>query len=510
MDGVQGRAERKVDLLVVGGGVNGCGIARDAAGRGLSVLLCEQGDLAGATSSASSKLVHGGLRYLEHYEFRLVRESLAEREVLLAAAPHIIRPLRFVLPHHPGLRPAWMLRLGLFIYDHLGARKRLPPTRSVALRRDPAGRPLLARYVRGFEYSDCWVDDARLTALLAVDAAERGAQVLTRTRLERAAREDGGWRATLVGEGGRTTTVRAKAVVNAAGPWVAEALQRFGLGAERAAVRLVKGSHVVVPRLYDGPQAYTLQSGDGRVVFAIPYEDGFTLIGTTDEPYAGDPSKVAASAQETEYLLGVAGDYFQRRLSPLDVVWSYAGVRPLHDDGQANASAVTRDYVFDLDAGPERAPILSVYGGKITTFRRLAEHALHDLAKVMAVPGRPWTAGAPLPGGDIPRGDFEAFLARMQAERPWMDAAEMRRLCRAYGTRVKALLDGASGPADLGEDLGAGLSERELDYLRTKEWARTAEDVLWRRSKLGLHMTPAQREAVARRMEAVGAATGVE
>ena len=514
MDGVQGRTERSVDLLVVGGGVNGCGIARDAAGRGLSVLLCEQGDLAGATSQASSKLVHGGLRYLERGEFRLVRESLAEREVLLASAPHIIRPLRFVLPHHPGLRPAWMLRLGLLLYDHLGRRRRLPASRSVALRRDPAGNPLQPRYVRGFEYSDCWVDDARLTALLAVDAAERGASVLTRTRLEKAVREDGGWRATLIsgdgdgGEGGRSTTVRARAVVNAAGPWVAEALARCGLGAPRIAVRLVKGSHVVTPRLYEGAQAYTLQSSDGRVVFTLPYEGGFTLIGTTEAPYAGDPAQATASAEETEYLLGVVGDYFERRPAPSDVVWSYAGVRPLHDDGRASASAVTRDYVFDLDAGPARAPILSVYGGKITTFRRLAEHALSDLGKAMPVPGRPWTARAPLPGGDIPGGEVEAFAAARQAERPWMDARMMRRLCRAYGTRVEAVLHGAKGPGDLGEDLGAGLSERELDYLRAKEWARTAEDVLWRRSKLGLHMTPAQREAVARRMQAVRAPSG--
>jgi glycerol-3-phosphate dehydrogenase len=324
-------------------------------------------------------------------------------------------------------------------------------------------------------------------------------------------REGDGWRATLVageGEGGRPTTVRAKAVVNAAGPWVGEALGRCGLGAARTAVRLVKGSHVVVPRLYEGAQAYTLQSSDGRVVFTLPYEGGFTLIGTTDAPYEGDPSKVAVSAEETEYLLGVIGDYFERRLAPSDVVWSYAGVRPLHDDGKANASAVTRDYMFDLDAGPGRAPILSVYGGKITTFRRLAEHALRDLGKVMPVPGRPWTAEAFLPGGDIPRGDFEAFAARMQVERPWMDADVMRRLCRTYGTRVDAVLDGAKGPGDLGEDFGAGLSERELDYLRTREWARTAEDVLWRRSKLGLHMTPAQREAVARRVEAVRAPSG--
>lgn len=492
-------AERDIDLLVIGGGVNGCGIARDAAGRGLSVLLCEQGDLACATSSASSKLVHGGLRYLEHGEFRLVREALAEREVLLRAAPHLVRPLRFVLPHHAGLRPAWMLRLGLLIYDRLGGRRSLEPTRGVDLRRDPAGLPLKLRYVRGFAYSDCRVDDARLTVLLAVDAAERGARVLTRTRFESAERDGEAWRARLLAADGRSVTVRARALVNAAGPWVAEAHARCGLGAGRTAVRLVKGSHLVVPRLYEGGHAYTLQSGDGRVVFAIPYEDAFTLVGTTDVPFEGDPASVSASAEETAYLLGVLGGYFERTPAPDDVVWPYAGVRPLHDDGRKDASAVTRDYVFDLDAGPGRAPVLSVYGGKITTFRRLAEHALDDLGRVMPIPGRAWTGTAPLPGGDIP-GGFEAFVAETARAWPWLDPRLLRRLCRAYGARIGTVLDGARRPADLGEDLGAGLTERELAYLCDQEWARTAEDVLWRRSKLGLVMTAAQRGALADRM----------
>ncbi len=486
------------DLLVIGGGVNGCGVARDAAGRGLRVTLCEQGDLAGATSSASSKLIHGGLRYLEYYEFRLVREALAERETLLRSAPHIIWPLRFVLPHHhKGLRPAWMLRLGLFLYDHLGTRRRLPPTRAVALRRDPVGAPLQDGFTRGFEYSDCWVDDARLVVLLAMDARERGARILTRTRFETAERRDGLWDVTLRRADGRPERVRAKILVNAAGPWVAEALGRSGLPAERAAVRLIKGSHIVVPALYDGPQAYTLQSGDGRVVFTIPYEHGFTLIGTTDLAYDGDPAKVEITPEETAYLCSVVSDYFRRPVTPAEVVWSYAGVRPLHDDGKADATAVTRDYVFDLDGGGNSAPLLSIYGGKITTFRRLAEHALRDLGRVAKLPGAPWTAQAILPGGEMAGADFEAFLAQAKARWPWLEADRLERLCRAYGVRIEALLGERASAAELGVEFGAGLTACEIDYLRTHEWAQTAEDVLWRRSKLGLHMSAAERAAVA-------------
>jgi glycerol-3-phosphate dehydrogenase len=496
-----------VDLLVIGGGVNGCGIARDAAGRGLKVVVCEQGDLAGATSSASSKLIHGGLRYLEYYEFRLVREALAEREVLLRAAPHIIWPLRFVLPHHKGLRPAWMLRLGLFLYDHLGARKLLPPTRAVAFAKDPTGAPLNDSFRRGFEYSDCWVDDARLTALLALDAHERSARILTRTRLVSAVREGNLWRAELAHADGRVETVRARALVNAAGPWVAQVAKACGLDTTRSAVRLIKGSHIVVPKLYDGPQCYTLQSADGRVVFTIPYETDFTLIGTTDIPYDGDPAKVAITAEEVAYLCDVLSGYFRKAVAPADVVRAYAGVRPLHDDGQEDASAVTRDYVFDLDGGGETAPILSIYGGKITTFRRLAEHALADLGKALPLPGKAWTASGALPGGDIPNADFDGFRARMAARWPWLEPSVLTRLCRAYGTRVETVLADAASPADLGPDLGGGLTGREVDYLRAHEWALTAEDVLWRRSKLGLHMTEAQREGVAAYMTKETAAT---
>ncbi len=490
-----------LDLVVIGGGVNGAGIARDAAGRGWRTLLLEAGDLAGATSSRSSKLIHGGLRYLEQYEFRLVRESLREREVLLAAAPHLVTPLRFVLPHHDGLRPAWMLRAGLFLYDHIGGRRSLPGTRTVDLRRDPAGAPLKDAFRRGFEYSDCWVDDARLVALLAVDARERGARVLTRTRCTGARREGapdgrGLWRVAFEGEGGAREEVAARAVVNAAGPWVDGVLRSTGSNAPGGhRVRLVKGSHVVAPRLYEGPQCYTLQGSDGRVVFTLPYQDAFTLVGTTDVPYEGDPAAVAIAPDETAYLCGLLGDYFTRRVAPEDVVWSYSGVRPLADSGQADASAVTRDYVFDLDAPEGAAPLLSIFGGKLTTFRRLAEHALRDLGRALGDPRPAWTERAKLPGGDLPGGDLARFKRELARARPWLPAGQVRRLATAYGSRTERMLDGAASWDGMGRDFGAGLTEREAEWMRREEWANRAEDVLWRRSKLGLHMTPAQRDA---------------
>ncbi len=482
------------DLLVVGGGVNGCGIARDAAGRGLKVLLVEQADLANATSSSSSKLIHGGLRYLEYYEFRLVREALGEREVLLNSAPHIVWPLRFVLPHHDGLRPAWVLRVGLFMYDHIGGRKRLPTTETLDLRRDAAGEPLVDRLTKGFEYSDCWVDDARLVALLAVDAAERGATIRTRTRLSNARREGGLWSAEIVSGEGTPETVTARALVNAAGPWVDKVLASTGRNAPSGHhARLVKGSHLVFPKLYDGPQCYTLQSADGRVVFTIPYETDFTLVGTTDEPFDGDPAHIEASDAEAQYLCGVLGDYFTKPVTPAMAKWSYAGVRPLADSGEENASAVTRDYVFDIDTdGP---PLLSVFGGKITTFRRLAEHALRDLGKAMGEPHQPWTQSAILPGGDLPGADFEAFVTSAARRWPWLAAPTLTRMAHAYGSRLERVLGEATSPADLGRDFGAGLTEREATYLRDHEWAVTAQDVLWRRSKLGLHMTAAEAAA---------------
>ena len=475
------------DLLVIGGGINGAGIARDAAGRGLKVLLVEQGDLAGATSSASSKLIHGGLRYLEHYEFRLVREGLAEREVLLRLAPHIIRPLRFVLPHDASLRPVWMIRAGLFLYDHLARRSRLPGSRLLDLRRDAAGAPLKPGYARGFAYSDCRVEDSRLVVLNALDAAERGAEIRTRCRFLRARRENGFWRAEIeaVGRSGAnpSVAVEARILVNAAGPWVDRVL-RDGLGLDGARhLRLVKGSHIVVPRLYDGDQAYILQNTDARVVFVIPYEGDFTLIGTTDVPFRGDPAEAAISPDEIAYLCAAVGRYFVRAVRPEDVVWSFAGVRPLHDDAESDPSAVTRDYVLEVEG--MNAPVLSVFGGKITTYRRLAEQALEKLAPfVPGLPG-PWTARVPLPGGDFD--DFDALLAELRAAHPWLPEPLARRLARAYGTRVTRLLNGAASLDDLGADLGAGLTERELAYLVEAEWARTAEDILWRRSKLGLH-----------------------
>ena len=479
----------QVDLLIVGGGINGAGIARDAAGRGLSVMLVEQDDLASHTSCSSSKLIHGGLRYLEYYEFRLVREALIEREVLLRAAPHIVWPLSFVLPHSPEQRPAWLIRLGLLLYDHLGGRKILPGSTSVDLRRSgPLGEPLKPWVQRGFTYADCWVEDSRLVALNALDAAERGARIRTRTRCERARRDGAGWVADLIDAQGRRSQIRARALVNAAGPWVSTFLED-ALGVRSAKrVRLIKGSHIVVPRLYPGDHPYILQNVDRRIVFVIPFEGVFSLIGTTDVPYEGDPAAVAIEPVETAYLCAVVNRYFERQIGPGDVVWSYAGVRPLYDDASGNASAVTRDYVFDLDAGPDRAPLLSVFGGKITTYRKLAEHALAKLQPAMGFVRGAWTASATLPGGDMPRADFAAFLAAARREHPWVPEPLLRRWARAYGTRLSAIAGAAGRLEDLGCDLGGGLYEAEVRYLVEQEWARTADDILWRRSRLGLHV----------------------
>ncbi len=471
------------DLLIVGGGINGAGIARDAAGRGLSVCLVEQDDLAGHTSAASTKLIHGGLRYLEYYEFRLVREALAERERLLAIAPHIVWPMRFVLPLGDGMRPAWMIRAGLFLYDHIGGKRSLPGSRAVRLDAGGLGAGLKQQGGRAFAYSDCWVEDSRLVVLNAVDAAERGASICTRTRLVSARREGGMWQAVLTSEGGEEA-VQARMVVNAAGPWVGQVLAG-ALGQNAAArTRLVKGSHIVVKRLYEGEHAYLLQNPDKRVIFVIPYEAGFSLIGTTDLPWDRDAGHVEISAEETAYLCDAVTRWTARPVSPADVVWSYSGVRPLHDDGAESASAVTRDYVLELDAPEGAAPALSIYGGKITTYRRLAEAALAKLG----VGGASWTGTAPLPGGDLPGADFPRFLADLRIAYPFLPSAVAHRLARAYGTRVTAMLGQAKTMADLGEDLGGGLTEAEVGYLRHHEFARTAEDVLWRRSKLGLHV----------------------
>ncbi len=498
---------RVFDLAIIGGGINGAGIARDAAGRGWSVFLCEQADLAGATSSASTKLIHGGLRYLEYYAFRLVHEALREREVLWGIAPHLIRPLRFVLPHHAGLRPAWLLRTGLFLYDHIGGRKRLPATRTLRLRNDPAGAPLKPEFSLAFEYSDCWVDDARLVVLNARDAAERGAEIATRTRAVSAAREGGAWRLTVEDAStGERREVCAHVLVNAAGPWVASVLTGVLHATAPAAVRLVQGSHIVVRKLFGHDRAYLFQNADNRIFFAIPYERDFTLIGTTDLDFRGDPGAVHISAAEQQYLCAGASEYFRAAVTPAMIVWSYSGVRPLYDDGASAAQEATRDYVLTLDAPAGAAPLLSAFGGKITTYRRLAEAALARLAPHLPAPSAPtgWTARASLPGGDFPVDGIEALVRTLRERWPFLTPAFAMRLARAYGTRAFALLEGARAERDLGERFGADLTEVELAYLAREEWARTAADVLWRRSKLGLRMTPAEVDAVERAMAAIG------
>lgn len=474
------------DLLVIGGGINGAGIARDAAGRGLSVLLAEQGDLGEATSSRSTKLIHGGLRYLEHYDFRLVRHALTERETLMGIAPHIIWPLRFVLPHRKGLRPAWLLRLGLFLYDHLGGRKMLPATRTLRLKTDPAGAPLRAVSGLGFEYSDAWVQDNRLVVLNARDAAAKGAEVLPRTKVTSARRDGSLWRVALAG--GRQ--VLARAIVNAAGPWVASVITDVAGLTAPAKVRLVQGSHIVVRKLYDHDRCYIFQNTDGRIFFAIPYEDDFTLIGTTDRDFNADPAQVDASAEEIAYLTAATSSYFRREVTPADVVWSYSGVRPLYDNGAARAQETTRDYVLNLDSGPG-APILSVFGGKITTYRCLAEDALDRLTEHFPDWGRSkgWTARHPLPGGDFPAHQVENQVRTLQGDYPFLTEKEVRRLIRHYGTEARDILGTARTRADLGATFGGPLTEAEVRFLMTREYARTADDVVWRRTKAGLVMT---------------------
>jgi glycerol-3-phosphate dehydrogenase len=509
------RPAQSVDVLVVGGGINGAGVARDLAGRGWRVMLVEQHDLAQHTSSSSTKLIHGGLRYLEHYEFALVRKALQEREGLMRSAPHIMWPLRFVMPHAPQMRPAWLIRLGLFLYDHLARRDVLPGSAQVDLRSSPLGAPLQAQYTQGFVYSDGWVDDARLVVLNAVDAAQRGAQVLPRTRCIHAQRDAQSWTATLQSEGTATTrTVRARALVNAAGPW-AEAFLR-GVARPAAAevlaskhLRLVKGSHIVVRRCFEHDHAYIFQNPDKRIIFAIPYEAEFTLIGTTDVEIDGDPQAAQAGDEEVAYLSEQASRYFKRPVSVADVVWRYVGVRPLLDDQSGDPSAVTRDYV--LESETSAAPLLSIWGGKITTFRKLAEEAADEIGKMLA-PAQPrarWTQRAFLPGGDLqrwmgqtagpgsgPDGDFEDFCVTVRQRHPWLPTTLARRLARAYGSRIDQVLGQAHSLADLGVEVAPGLHTAELHYLRDEEWALTGDDVLWRRSKLGLHLLPAERERV--------------
>ncbi len=489
----------QVDLLVIGGGINGAGVARDAAGRGLSVILCEKGDLAEGTSSRSGKYIHGGLRYLEYYEFRLVREALIEREVLLEAAPHITWPMRLILPHSPEQRPRWLIRLGLFLYDHLGGRKRLPKTRAVDLRTAPEGAPIRPAFTRAFEYSDVWVDDSRLVVLNAVDAARLGAEVLTRTACPSARREEGLWRATLRdARSGQLREVFARGIVNAAGPWVETVLSTVaGVNSSRR-VRLVKGSHIIMKRWWQGEHGYVLQAADRRLIFVNPYFDDLALIGTTDIPFDGAAEDVAIDAGEIDYLLAILNRYFQTALTPADVIASYSGVRPLYDDDSAkHASAVTRDYSFDLDGAPDRAPILSAFGGKITTYRKLAEHALERLKPYYSEMGGPWTGTSPLPGGGIPGADFAAFLRSFQAAHPWLPAPLARHYARAYGTDAASLLDTVRGVEDLGCHFGGLFYEIEARWLVAREWAQTAEDILQRRTKHGLFLTPEEQTAFA-------------
>jgi glycerol-3-phosphate dehydrogenase len=481
------------DMLIIGGGINGAGIARDAAGRGLKVLLCEKDDLAGHTSSSSSKLIHGGLRYLETYEFRLVREALGERETLLKMAPHIIWPLRFVLPVEKGLRPAWMLRAGLFLYDHLAKRSLLPGTRKLDLRTCLQGVPLQDHLKVGFEYSDCWVDDARLVVLNAMDAAARGAVIATRTECKALARSATHWTATLTGPDGTQSHVQAKCLVNAAGPWVEEVLGQFGRKSNSRTVRLVKGSHIVTRRLFEGDHAYIFQSVDGRVIFAVPYENEYTLIGTTEEEWTLDRGAIKISPEETEYLCTAVSKYFKTSVTADDIKWSYAGVRPLFDDKSSSASVVTRDYVFDLDAANDTlAPALSIFGGKITTFRRLAEQALDKLAPFFAGLSSAWTHGATLPGGDFPADAVDAFNTETASRYAWMPSAQLARMVRSYGTRIHDIIGAATSLDGLGHHFGGGLYEAEVRYLRAHEFAHTADDILWRRSKLGLRLSAAE------------------
>ncbi|MBI6629452.1 glycerol-3-phosphate dehydrogenase [Pontibaca salina] len=498
------------DLFVIGGGVNGCGIARDAAGRGHCVVLAEMHDLASATSSASTKLFHGGLRYLEYFEFHLVREALIEREILLRAMPHIAWPMRFVLPYHTamrfdsdtptskllnvvmpwlrGRRPAWLIRLGLFFYDHLGGRHILPATTTLDLRHAPEGAPLKHHFVYAYEYSDCWVEDSRLVVLNARDAAQRGAQILTRTKVTKAERRPDCWRVTITGPNGESRVIRARALVNAGGPWVGEIIHdRIGVDTSES-VRLVRGSHIVTRRLYDHDKCYFLQGSDGRIIFAIPYETDFTLIGTTDAEHDNIDVKPVCTPEERDYLLDFANQYFRDRVTRDDIVWTYSGVRPLHDEGATSATAATRDYTLKLNA-QGGAPVLNVFGGKITTYRRLAETALDRLAPHLPAGKGKWTALAPLPGGDFAVNGVDDLVTAIRSTYPFLAAHEARRLVRAYGTDARVMLGDARQPSDLGRNFGAGLSEREVIWLIRHEFAHEADDILWRRSKLGLRLS---------------------
>ena len=477
------------DIFVIGGGINGCGIARDAVGRGYSVYLAEMNDLASGTSSFSTKLIHGGLRYLEHYEFRLVREALMEREVLWRNAPHIIWPMRFVLPYAKGLRPAWLIRLGLFLYDHIGGRKLLPATKTLDMRSDAAGKPLKPMFSRAFEYSDGWVNDARLVVLNARDAANRGAVIRTRAKVTSASRDNGHWTIHVEDQrSGKIEEIKARLIVNAAGPWIDHVLTETVGQNNVHNVRLVQGSHIVVPKKFDDPRAYFFQNKDGRIIFAIPYEEDFTLIGTTDQDYDGDPHMAEISQAEIDYLCDAASEYFAEPVKPEHIVWTYSGVRPLYDDGASKAQEATRDYVLKSDGTEGQAPIVNIFGGKITTYRRLAESMLDIIEKHLGKKGKSWTATAALPGGEFAATAFDAEVVKLKAAYPFLDKRLARRLTRLYGTRAKALLGLAKSDADLGRHFGADLYEAEVRYLVENEWAVTSEDVLWRRTKRGLKL----------------------
>jgi glycerol-3-phosphate dehydrogenase len=495
------------DIFVIGGGINGCGIARDAVGRGYTVGLAEMNDFASGTSSGATKLIHGGLRYLEHYEFRLVRESLMEREVLWAMAPHIIWPMRFVLPFHKGgIRPAWLIRLGLFLYDHIGGRKLLPATKTLDMRRDPAGKPLKPLFTKAFEYSDGWVDDARMVVLNARDAANRGAEILSRARVISARREGKLWAVDLQqtqpdGTRGPVRRITCRMLINAAGPWVDRVLSNAVGKNQVHNVRLVQGSHIVIRQKFNDPRAYFFQNPDGRIIFAIPYERDFTLIGTTDQDYTGDPKDIRITQAETDYLCKAASEYFAEPVRPEDIVWSYSGVRPLFDDGASKAQEATRDYVLKVEGDAEAAPLLNIFGGKLTTYRRLAEHALEKIGETIGEKGKPWTAKSSLPGGDFPATGYEAQVASLKARSPFLTDRHARRLVRLYGTLSADIVGKAQSNEALGRHYGADLYEAEVRYLIEREWARTAEDILWRRTKLGLNLTRDEADTLSQDMQ---------
>ncbi len=493
------------DIFVIGGGINGCGIARDAAGRGYSVTLAEMNDFASGTSSGATKLIHGGLRYLEHYEFRLVREALMEREVLWAMAPHIIWPMRFVLPFHKGgVRPAWLIRLGLFLYDHLGGRKLLPATKSLDMRRDPAGKPLKPIFTKAFEYSDGWVDDARLVVLNARDAADRGADIMSRAKVVSVRREDGLWKVDVKEAAtGNVKTVHARMLINASGPWVDNVLSNAAGKNQVHNVRLVQGSHIIVKKKFDDVRAYFFQNPDNRIIFAIPYETDFTLIGTTDRDYDGDPSQVKISDEETQYLCNAASEYFAEPVTKDDIVWTYSAVRPLYDDGASKAQEATRDYVLKLENTDGEAPLLNVFGGKLTTYRRLAEHALEKIGEAIGDKGTPWTGKSSLPGGDFAATGYEAEVRKLTTKYSFLSERQARRLVRLYGTKAYAILGDAKSVEALGQHFGGDLYEREVEWLMRQEWARTSDDVLWRRTKQGLHFSKEEAAALNDYMAAI-------